>query len=316
MLIDNKTERVISSLGWVDRGSLWTFSLNAETPQTIPISDAKYLSLKQGCDDTFAVVHHFDGNRLEVSAHRFAEAGQAVSRVSFLATSTQGSLKQPRVSIEGDTSIWSLLPCAYTAYAFGDFHLFNPLGAPAMERLDWYDDSYDKGYQGITDVVEVPGTEYVIVSVQRDSNPVLYDRGRRQVVRKLKLAGKFGNPHFLFRPNSTEIWASDYDSIVKLDGTTYEVVKSVRLQDSVAGASQFVGSFCFASGGDICVVARPFSSDVVVLDSTSMSIVREVKLEGQPLDAAVLLDGLVVARDWKTGALAQGKLSRRKRWLL
>lgn len=315
MLIDSKNQQVISTLGWVDRGAVWTFSRHSKAPQSVSLSDAQFLSLKQGREDTFAVVHNFDGSRLEISAHRFAEPGHTVSRVSFVSTGSRFLPQPPRVSIEGDTSIWSLLPHAYTAYAFGDFHLFEPLGDPVMEAFDWYNDSYDKGYQGIVGVTEVLGTERVIVSVQRDSNPILYDRETRKVVRKLRLADRGGNPEFQFRPCSTELWASDYDSVVKLDANTYDVLNTSLVQDAEGATRQFIGSFCFGHSGGICIVARPFSGDAVALDCASMRVTHDVKLGGQPLDVAVLDDGLVLARDWKTGALTQGMLSKRKRGL-
>lgn len=37
-----------------------------------------------------------------------------------------------------------------------------------MQTFHWYNEDYDKGYQGIVGVSEVPGQDLLIVSIQRD----------------------------------------------------------------------------------------------------------------------------------------------------
>src|SRR5262249_44314033 len=157
------------------------------------------LSLKEGTDDFFAVMHHWDGHRLEISAHSHTEPSRAISRLSLQAAIGAGT--EPTISFEGDLSVWTQLPKAFTGYAFGDYRLLLTAHAPDAEvqRFGWFDDSYDKGYQGIIGVTEVPRTPLLIVSIQRDSAPVLYDPQRKQLVRKLRLADRYGNPEFRHR---------------------------------------------------------------------------------------------------------------------
>ena len=105
------------------------------------------------------------------SAHSLNDPCKAIASVRF---GPSGA------NFEGESSIWRYVPKAYVAYfkhpPLSDFHLF--LVKPArpqaeIDTLDWYDESYDKGYQGVVDVVEVSGEGKLIFSVQRDSNPVL-----------------------------------------------------------------------------------------------------------------------------------------------
>ena len=60
----------------------------------------------------------------------------------------------------------------------------------------------------------------------------------------------------------------------------------------------------------MCVVARPFSGDVVVLDPTDLNTRFKCEIGHEPLEAVVLRDGGVVARDWQTGRLLRGQLER------
>jgi len=57
-------------MGWVDRGALWVLDVASGRAQSIPIGDAKYLSLHAGRSGHFAAVHHYDTDRLIITAHR------------------------------------------------------------------------------------------------------------------------------------------------------------------------------------------------------------------------------------------------------
>ena len=48
-------------------------------------------------------------------------------------------------------------------------------GRIQVQRLEWYDDTYDKGYQGVIGVLELPGEEFAVVSVQRSSQLIFHD---------------------------------------------------------------------------------------------------------------------------------------------
>jgi hypothetical protein len=283
------------------------FSVGEPSPRKIELSDAKYLSLVAGADDSFAVVHHWDGNRLEISAHCHSEPRRAISRL-LLHLANPGIYANPTISFEGDHSVWDRLPKAFTAYAFGDFRLVltKCIGDAEVQTFAWFDSRYDKGYQGIVGATEVPNSGLLIIAVQRDSAPVLYDPGEKQALRKLQLADRHGNPEFRPRMLANELWASDYDSIVKLDASSLTTIKSVRVQDAPVGTQKFMGDFCFNRDESLCWIARPFSGDAVGLDADSMHQKFRVELGSQPLDIGLLADGTLLARDWKTGNILSG----------
>jgi hypothetical protein len=301
MILNDKRTLAVSSLGWVDHGSLWICSVEAP-PQKIVLSDAKYLSVSAGAKDFFAVVHHWDGQRLEITAHAYSAPQTTISRLA-LRQAVPGLPSRIELLREGDLRVWDQLPGAFTGYAFGDYRLVltRLAGEDDVQALEWFDDSYDKGYQGIVGSIEVPDTSLLIISVQRDSHPVLYSPETKKAIRKLSLADRTGNPSFQFRTSAREFWATDYDSVVKLDGTTLAVRNVQCVQNAVHGMRQFIGNFCFNSGQDLCLIARPFSGDAVALDADSMAQVCRIEFGRQPLDIGMLADGTVVARDWKTG---------------
>ena len=76
---------------------------------------------------------------------------------------------------------------------------------------------------------------------------------------------------------------------------------------------QFTGDYSFNRDETLCAVARPFSGDVVALDTEQFRITHYSKLGKQPLEVCLLSDGTVYSRDWKTGNFLKGKLKRK--WL-
>jgi len=71
---------------------------------------------------------------------------------------------------------------------------------------------------------------------------------------------------------------------------------------------QFMGSYAFIPDETLCVVARPFSGNVVALDTRSFRITHRSVLGGQPLIAVALSNGEIYSRDWKSGGLLKGRL--------
>ncbi len=311
MILSSDQNLIVSTLGWTDGGSLWLLDTRRDSVSTQNISDAKYLSLHAGQNGCFAVIHHYDNDRLCISAHSFANPTKALSQILI---GPSGN------SFEGDHAVWQHLPRAHIAYlkrpSLADFHLFliEP-HKPSIEiiTLDWYDDSYDKGYQGVIGVVEVPGKDLLIISVQRNSHPVLYDLDRRKVISKLSLAGRGGNPTIRFRQQAAELWADDYDTILRLGTNDWRVMDCMLLQDAEKGTQQFIGAYCFNREETLCDIARPFSGDVVALDTKKFKVTHSCALGDQPLLVSLLSDGTVYSRDWKTGKLLKGKL--KKKWL-
>lgn len=308
MLADELGGSVVSSLSWVDHAGLWVFRSAGGAAETVVLSDARYVSLHGGRRDFFSVVHHFDADRIEVTVHHFAEPAEAISRASLDSSATR---------VAGDASAWDNVQTHYVAYYAGpvwsDFALVRVKPAEGqieLQQFDWYTDGYDKGYQGIVGVTEVPGADLLIVSVQRDSRPILYDPVARTKVGALELCGRGGNPKLFFRRHAQELWADDYDTIVKIEPHTWRILGSRILQGAAAGAMQFIGAYAFDADETRCIVARPFSGDVLSLSPRSLRPRFRCRLDGQPLEAVALADGSIVARDWKSGALLRGELRR------
>src|SRR5512134_2626394 len=80
VLLGSAANIAISSLGWIDGGNLWTFDAAAGRETTIPLGGAKYLSLHGGSDDHLAVVHHYDGPRVEITVHHSARLAEPLAR--------------------------------------------------------------------------------------------------------------------------------------------------------------------------------------------------------------------------------------------
>lgn len=310
MITNASNTQAICSLGWVHKGGLWVYRLEDASPQVTKLSDARYLTVKEGKNDFFSVVHHHDHDiaKLEISAHHHAEPLRPVSSISISRLDRSGYAE---FEVTGDRSVWKQLPGAYVASAFGDFRLFlvHPDASLSVQTFPWYTDkAYDQMYQGIVGVEQVPNTNFLIVSIQRDSNPILYDPDGKTVIRKLRLADRGGSPKFKHRISASEYWAQDYDHLVKLNASTLEVVEAKYLQEAAAGWSrQFIGEFSFCRAETLCLVARPFSGDVLGLNCDNMRPTYRAALGRQPLEAA-LLDSKLVAVDWKTGEFLSGSL--------
>jgi hypothetical protein len=310
MILSNKEDLIVSSWGGIDKGSLWLLNTHNDSISRQDISDAKYLTVHIGKNDYFSIVHHYEADRICISAHSFKEPGKTISRVLFEPSGN---------SFEGDTMVWKFLPKTYVAYfkrpALSDFYLFliEPI-RPSAEIiiLDWFNESYDKGYQGVIDVIEIPNQNKLIISIQRDSHPVLYDLDQRKVIAKISLADRHGNPTLRFNHQGDELWAEDYDTLLRINTSTWQVINSMRLQGASAGTGQFIGYYCFNKDESLCAVARPFSGDVVALNTKRFKITHTCTLGSQPLSVALLTDGTVYSRDWKTGNLLKGKL--KKKW--
>ena len=310
MLSNPERTVLVSSVGWVDRDVLWRYDVATATADRLPLdSGARYLSLHSSGPGYFSVAHHFEGERFELTVHGFADPAHVLARATVDAT---------RLRMVGDSSRWRYVPRVYAAYLgfepWKDFALVRVVASTeqvALQRLDWYDETYDKGYQAITDVLELPGEDAALVSVQRSSELILHDLQTARKRRSITLGGRGGNPTLQLRNGGTEVWASDYDTLLVLDRKRWRIIRSARLQRAAAATQQFIGDYAFTPDEEYCVVARPFSGDVVGLDTSSLKIRSSATLGRQPLEVAALPGGEVVARDWKTGDVLRGRLERR-----
>jgi len=309
MLISPDRRLVVSHLGWVDKSSLWAYDVLKDSVSSLSLGDARYLSLFScKTEHQFAVLHHSDGSLIRLTVHSFDNPVPPLCTIEY---SSRGS------RVEGDASALQNAPQYYVAFynpgQNADFHLISIDSSQlriVTERFDWYDRSYDKDYQGIVGVTELPSGE-LIISIQRDSQPVLYDPKKKKVLRKLSLAGRYGNPKFRFAKRRREIWADDYDTILKFDSHTLELKASRPLQLPLRTTNQFIGDWSFNQDESFCFVARPYSGDIVAISTDDLSTKYVAQTGQQPLTALFLKDGTVIGRDWKTGALLKGTLKRK-----
>jgi hypothetical protein len=262
---------------------------------------AKYTSLHGTDSERFVAVHYFDGARFLASVSLFSAPEITVSSASY---------ENGRTSLTGSASAWDGLPqlfVAYLATPWNDHVLVRiESGHVHIQRLEWYDASYDKGYQGVVDVIALPDPQYALISVQRSSELVLHDLETGKAKQKISLGDRNGNPKLRLRQSGKELWASDYDTLAIIDTSAWNVVLRKKLQSAVAGTGQFIGDYSFSADGTCCV-ARPYSGDVVAVDER-LKIRRTAKLGRRPYEAIELPDGDVVARDWKSGDLLRGRL--------
>ena len=89
-----------------------------------------------------------------------------------------------------------------------------------------------------------------------------------------------------------------------------QVKSSRRMQASLSGTMQFIGSWSFNEDESLCLVPRPYSGDVLAISTDNLRTRYKAALGGQPLEATTLDDHRVIARDWKTGHLLKGSFRR------
>jgi hypothetical protein len=308
MLVDAAESVVLSSLGWVDGGAIWVYEPPTGRAQRVALADTRHVTLYAGAGDHFAAVHHGPEHGLRISVRRLAAPADALAEVALAETSAR---------FAGDPAAWAPVPRAYVAYArwqgTANYYLFllDPeRGQVEAQTFAWFDASYDHGYQAPLAATAVPGTDLLLIAVSRDSRPVLYDPRRRAAVGHVALAGRHGNPTLRFRRDGAELWADDYDTLLRLDPLDWSIRDGRRLQAGPGpGSRLFIGEFAFNRDESLCAVARPFSGDVVALDATTFRVTQRAALGRQPLEVALLGGGRVLARDWRSGDLLRGTLA-------
>jgi hypothetical protein len=315
MIVNAAGTLALSSFRWVDAGNIWSYMLGEPEPKQNRLSDAKWLTLVQGTEDYFAAVHHFEDGRVQLTAHSYRNISETISSIELQIEDVKSDnveMTGSRFTEEG--SAWSFLPRAYVVRPFEEAFLLLidwSQKATQIQSPSWYKDSYDMMYQGILNVTEIPGSSLLIFSIQRDSEPVLFDPTTSKVVQKLALGDRRGNPQLYFRRTAPELWASDYDTLVRLDSHNWNLLSILKLQEGRNGMVRSnIGGYHFSPDESLCLVARPHSGDVLGIDPYTFTVTLRAETGGQPEDVGLLRGGLVVARDLKTGRLLQGTLQR------
>ena len=308
LITDQGRQIAVSNLGWVDHGSLWRFDAASSRAGHVRLSDAKHLALHDMGRDEFAAVHHFDGSRVEITAHSFASPADVLRRVIVTGWAPK---------VDDGLAPWPSAISHFVAWlndratGAAGYYLISVTGVDAViARLDWFNaGSYDLDYQSVIAVREVPETGELVFGVQRSSHLVVAPSAHSGAVRRVDLSGGHGNAVPYMRANAPEVWAVDYDTLVRLDRRTWTVTGTIRLQDAPPGTRMFAGDLWMPPDEDFAVIPRPGCADIAIIDPDTLTLARTVQTGRQPLVAVVLDGGRVIARDWKTGDLLRADLS-------
>jgi hypothetical protein len=300
MIFCNEYQKAISNLSWVDKGNLWIYDCCAGKQSHCRLYDANYLIITAGTAGYFSVVHLFS-SKITVSVHHFREPGHVICKSTFNEFNTH---------VEGDLSFFKYVPQYNIAgFSINDQFEYNLIKISEglieidNDRIKWYrHGNFDFPYQGLSRVTEFG--EKLIFSVQRSGDPFLYDL-KKLTLNRVPLANSGGNPEIIITKDG--ILASDYDTVL-LFNSDWKVTRSKIFQDPADSCRQFIGGISQSSHHEnIFTVPRPFSGDILVIDNT-FSIKCICKTGRQPLEAVLINDRNIIARDWQTGDLIQGEI--------
>ena len=301
MITSPSDDLLLSNLGWVDKGTIWRYDAATRTRDCVQVSDGSYLRLASGDGDDSVVVEHGLSGRIALSVRPWSALAEPLVRIDVngWTASVEGDLG----AFRGHRRLFVNFLDHEATGAAGFFLIEVGALDVRVRRLDWFDqDKYDPMYQRVGSALELPGGEYLF-GVQRCSDLVLCDPTDLSVIGEVPLAGRGGNPAPFLRGHGSELWAVDYDTVIRLDSASLKVEdRWLGQAPGSNGYRMFLGSVWMSRDEREMLVARPGSGDVVGLDPEGLRVVRSWRTGRQPLMAA-MLGGHVVARDWKTGDL-------------
>ena len=299
MIFDQQTGIVVGNLGWVDRGSLWIFDAGSDRERHVPFSDARYVRVSPGRDGVFLTASSLVTTP-KVSIRAFDDPEHDLAGLDY---------EQGEWRLTGEVGHWAKVEPTIILYRNEKPSLLtiDPATARVTELdLGWLNaDNYDLGYQGLVGCLAMPNSDSVLVSVQRSSGLVEMDRKLNVRLGIVNLGDRGGNPHLRALPDG-RILASDYDMLCIFDPLTRQTVCSDILQQPAPpNTAQFIGDYDVR--GTDCIVARPFSGDVLRLDLATLTVADQAPIGGQPLSVCWLEDDEFLTRDWKTGKVRRGQ---------
>jgi hypothetical protein len=314
MIVSQSETHLISSFPNVDKNSLWAFDIETGEIQNIPLGPANFITLHPGTNDLFAAVHHYSGERAEISIRNVTRPAESLAKLEI-----HGQVWR----FEGDDEAWPHLPRLYTIYytpaitSDPIYYLVQILpGGRAIELtpLEWYERAQIELYGGIVSVTELPDQEHIVYEIARAPKPLwFYSKVKNRITKHLKLTGKTGVERCIrIHEPSLKLWTSDFDRMFQLElgrWFGYHVTDQLEVQPQVSNEPQYVGQFTFTQDWKTCVIARPFRGDVLLVDTEDFKITGRAMTGHQPRAAVMLKNGQIFARDWHTGQLLQSEFS-------
>jgi hypothetical protein len=127
-------------------------------------------------------------------------------------------------------------------------------------------------------VRKVPESGELVFGVQRSSHLVVIPLADSGAVRRVVLTGGYGNAVPYVRATTTEVWAVDYDTLVRLDRRTWRVTVQSACRMPPEATRMFVGDLWWPPDEGFAIIPRPGNADVAVIDPATMTLTRAVSL--------------------------------------
>jgi hypothetical protein len=273
---------------------------------TIPFTRGGDSLLCGGHGDVFVVQHRLTRDALTIAAYSFDHPTIPLATIEI----SDGAAA---ASLTGDGTVWEITGGVFLhrttdKHGSGTNHRITRVdgGIATTGTPPWHSyPDYNLMYQGIVGVSESATSNELIVGIQRSNKLVICDRESLERIRTIELAGEQrGNPHPMGLSSTGDIWAMNYDTLSRLDGSALSVRQSLQIAfASAGGTGQFAGDMAFSPDGRTLAIARPFSADVAILETSDMSPIELFRVGSEPLQALILQDGTIASIGWKTNAL-------------
>jgi hypothetical protein len=160
----------------------------------------------------------------------------------------------------------------------------------------------DPGYSIPSGTAVVPGTCDIVVTISRDSKFALVNVATG-TYRFVDLPNQFGGSKSPYVDGDC-IWVVNYDTLCRVSLQSLAVVGSNRLQPSVVldktgrEVNAFLGAPCKSHRLGGWLVPRPYSSDVLLVDETTLHPIGRIPTGGKPYSLVEFDNGELLILDY------------------
>lgn len=184
MIIDRDETTILDHAAWgQDSHSLWRYQVEASNEEKLDWP-ARPFMLFPGRDRIHVTMVERDDDEAHIVTIRLIADVETV-----VASATH---RNRAWTFDGPSEIWKLAP-SYVVVERGNLLHIHPNDAD-LDPLVWYEQGYDLNYQGLGPAYEIPDSHLLLISIQRDSNPVIYDPLQREVRGHISLAREGREP--------------------------------------------------------------------------------------------------------------------------